>query len=223
MHAPPYPFRIRSNRKSRDDGRVIEIRLCRGFSRGFGVCSLFLCPACDAYHPATTQGWTGGKYEIVEEIQRSRNDWPDPVFRRRYWLIQDGQKFLIASYENEASTGITSAPSMVDDFIIIPSGPNFYRVGTDHEVKKFSPWKTNQWEENLESMGLDGVYDYRAHSATHQDGIWRLTYHVQNHSTDDSSESFDFTSTDDWKSFRFDEMATTDSVETPNPPMPSQE
>jgi len=213
MHTTPYPYKIRRLQKSQGDGGANEIRRFRRFSLGFTVCSLLLLPACDAYHPPTTQNWVVGKYEIVEEIQRSKNDWPDPVFRRRYWLIQDGKKFLISSYENESSTGITSAPNMVDNFIIIPTGPNFYRVGTDHEVKKFSPWKTNQWEENLESLGLGGVYDYRAHSATHQDGTWRLTYHAQNHSRDDSPKSFDFTSTDDWKSFRLDETLSGDSVD----------
>ena len=213
MHTTPDPSRLRRIQESQEHGRVSQILRFRCVSLAFTVCSLLLLTACDAYHPPTTQNWVVGKYEIVEEIQRSKNDWPDPVFRRSYWLIQDGKKFLISSYENETSTGITSAPSMVNRFIIIPTGPNFYRVGTDHEVKKFSPWLTNQWEENLETLGLDGVYDYRAHSATHQDGTWRLTYHVQDHSRDDSPESFDFTSTDDWKSFQLDETLSNDSVD----------
>ena len=97
MHTTPDPSGLSSIQERQEPSGESQILRFRCVSLGFTVCSLLLLPACDAYHPPTTQNWVIGKYDIVEEIQRSKNDWPDPVFRRSYGLIQDGKKFLISS------------------------------------------------------------------------------------------------------------------------------
>jgi hypothetical protein len=161
-----------------------------------------LLAGCSRHLPGTEKSWTVGGCEILEEIRRSKSDWPDATFLRTYQFKRDGRKLAVGSYENESSTGVHNSPLAVGEYIVIPTSCYVYRVGPDNQVNEFSPWKANLWHGFSEPLGINGHYDYHADTVEEVNGVWRLTYALERGLDGDRPEFIHFVTKDNWQSFR---------------------
>ena len=172
---------------------------------------LFLASGCDSDDGSSLiseKSWDVSGLpdtKVVERIVKTGGwDWPDPEFKRTYWLIQGKAKSLIGSYTNESSVGIVKEPYAVGECIVIPTSCYFYLVDADNQTKTFYPFQADQWSEFAEPLGINGHYDYLADAVDKIDGGWRLSYLLKSGLNGKRPPSIRFVTRDDWKSFQIE-------------------
>ena len=82
-----------------------------------------------------------------------------PYFLRNYSFERDGAYFNTGSYENESSVGEKNAPFAVEEYNVILTSSNLFRIGQKN-VYKFSPSMAIHSHNFFEKNRINVHYDY---------------------------------------------------------------
>jgi hypothetical protein len=174
------------------------------FLVGMICTTLFLAGGCEYKSDSSLfleKSWDVGDCNIHERIVKI-DSWPDATFQRTYWIIRNGSKLSVGSYENESSVGIIKEPYTVNEHIIIPTSCYVYLVEPDNHIKIFAPYKAEQWWDYATPMGINGHYDYHVDTVKRIDGGWKLSYLLESGLNGKRPQAIHFVTKDNWQSFQ---------------------
>jgi len=80
---------------------------------------VFLSGCEDLWLPVSKKKWSVGNMEISEDIEASRNNWPDRVYSRTYSAIRDGKSIAIGNYQNESKGGVVKEPFQLNGEVFL--------------------------------------------------------------------------------------------------------
>ena len=155
--------------------------------------------------PFAESTWQVGEYRVTETIRR-KDGFPDPVFERTI-AVKDGLfSTRIGSYTDEASTGITVAPEIVGEWLVVYSSSHVFWWQPGEKARHFEPHRAEGWSEyaaQFGAFGLNGHYDYYAAHFWVEDDRWFLTCEcVPGYCGDERPASITFVSEDEGENWR---------------------
>ncbi len=116
-----------------------------------------------------------GKYKVKEDIYKTTN-FPDHQYKRVYW-VKDGLFWhQIGAYENEDRTGITIAPELVEDWLVIYSSSHLFLWSPELGKQHFYPFIADGWYEYSKQNLINGHYDYKSFKFQIKNGYWFAIY-----------------------------------------------
>jgi hypothetical protein len=141
-----------------------------------------------------------GEYKVTETIYQ-KDGFPDPDFERIIRVKYGYFSSRIGSYTDESPNGISIAPEMVGEWLVIYSSSHIFLWQPGEDTHHFSPHKANGWIEYANLFGppcLNEHYDYHAALFWIEDGRRFIRYDCEPKSCEEERPaSILFTSDDD--------------------------
>ncbi|MCP4193742.1 MAG: hypothetical protein GY768_24280 [Planctomycetaceae bacterium] len=164
--------------------------------------TLIFGSGCEKRTIVSEKSWKLAGATVHEKIDHGELNWPDRVYQRTYWIVENGKTVPVGSYRNESDVGVVYQPFLLDGSIVILTSSYVFLVSADNQIKKFSPFKVGQWREYSDRAGVNGFYDYHAKTVEKKGDVWKFSYLRNDADRSHLPTSVYFTTSDDWRSFQ---------------------